>query len=295
MSEEMIYFNLRDFTGETQFPFYIGYGNHPEDLSVHRHKDFDEMVIVLNGSAIHVVDNEEHLISRGDVFIISEDTSHGYINPKDFYICNIMYDRDFMISSKLDIAKSAGYHALFVLEPYLSKEHSFNSRLKLINEDFEKIKQLIGDMIDEFCVYKPCRDTILFSGFLYLCAFLSRHYTFNPSSQFEDNGVINLANAVSYIENHFSEELSVTKLAEMCNYSARHFIRLFSDTYKTTPLEYIINTRINYAKRCLKEGSYSVSKIAAECGFSDSNYFCRAFKRKTGLTPSQYKKQHFTK
>ena len=79
-------FFLNWFTQDETFPFFIQYGTHDEDLCLHTHADFSELVIVLSGTATHVVDGEEYPIRKGDVFVIRNNTAHGYKHPKNFHI-----------------------------------------------------------------------------------------------------------------------------------------------------------------------------------------------------------------
>ncbi|GJM83763.1 hypothetical protein HMSSN139_62590 [Paenibacillus sp. HMSSN-139] len=74
---------LNWFTRDEQFPFFIQYGGHEEDTFDHSHADFSELVIVLNGHATHIVNNEESFIKKGNVFVINGSTSHAYKDPQD--------------------------------------------------------------------------------------------------------------------------------------------------------------------------------------------------------------------
>lgn len=95
--------------------------------------------------------------------------------------------------------------------------------------------------------------------------------------------------AVSYIQEHFAEELTVGGLARRAGFSEYHFIRIFSRETGSTPHEYIRNFRINAAKYLLKNSRVSVKDICFETGFSSESVFCSAFKKKTGLTPTEYR------
>ena len=119
---------------------------------------------------------------------------------------------------------------------------------------------------------------------------LSRLYSFDVSENEHD--VINIAKAVSYIENHFDESISVAKLAELSYYSERHFMRIFKNTYDCSPIEYIINLRINRACALLKGLNLTISETAEKCGFDDVNYFSRLFKKKIGVSPSEFRKKN---
>ncbi|MDR3593749.1 AraC family transcriptional regulator [Clostridium sp.] len=278
---------LSYFTNDESFPLFIQYGNHNEDLLIHTHKDFSELVIVMNGSAKHIVNDENFHIKKGDVFVISNNTAHGYEDTENFRICNIMYRSENILSADYDIKKNAGFHALFVLEPYFAKEHNFKSRLMLKPKDFEKIHILTDIMLSEYQSKAEGWQTLLKGSFMTLAVMLSRLYSFGNSSDKID--IINIAMSISYIESHYTEDISIDVLAKISHYSPRHFTRIFIATYHTTPLNYIISLRINHACSLLKESRLLISDIALQCGFSDSNYFCRIFKKRTGLAPKQFR------
>lgn len=278
---------LSFFTNDESFPLFIQYGYHNENLFIHTHQDFSELVIVMNGSANHIVDDEKFHIKKGDVFVISNDTAHGYEDTEDFVICNIMYRSENLLSTDYDIKKNAGFHALFVLEPYFTKERNFKSRLILKPKDFEKIHTLIDIMLSEHQTKTDGWHTFLQANFMTLVVMLSRLYSFGDSSEKMD--IINIAKSVSYIESHYTEDISIDELAEISHYSPRHFTRIFTETYHTTPLNYILSLRINRAYSLLKENRLPISDIALQCGFGDNNYFSRIFKKRTGLTPKQFR------
>ena len=101
--------------------------------------------------------------------------------------------------------------------------------------------------------------------------------------------LINIGQAVAYIENNFRKPLQLKELAEKASLSPRHFSRIFKNNYNTSPIEYIIQLRIKHACKLLQTTQMNITKIAMDCGFSDSNYFTRQFKKMKGITPSQYR------
>lgn len=279
---------LSYFTEDEGFPLFIQYGQHDEELYMHTHKDFSELVIVLTGGAEHIVDEEKFYIKKGDVFVISNDTAHGYENTENFRICNIMFRPENLFSSKdYDIKKNAGFHALFVLEPYFTKEHSFKSRLTLKQTDYERVCRVTDFMLSEYEAKSEGWRTMLNASFMKLVVMLSRLYSFEGSGH--TNDVINIAKSISFIENNFTEAISIEELAEISHYSSRHFARIFKETYNTTPLNYMLSLRIKLARSLLIETNLTISDISFRCGFSDNNYFSRIFKKKTGLAPKEFR------
>ena len=140
MNSEM---HLHYFTTQKDFPFFIQYGHHDENMFLHSHADFSELVFVLGGYATHIVNEEEYSIKKGDVFVINENTSHSYKDPHHFRICNIMFQPDYFLRDFGDIKSLPGYHSLFVIEPALTQQNGFQSRLHLSPERFEEFLSLI--------------------------------------------------------------------------------------------------------------------------------------------------------
>lgn len=102
--------------------------------------------------------------------------------------------------------------------------------------------------------------------------------------------------AMKYIEKNISDSsLNNNILAEQCNISEVYFRKLFIKKYKTSPRQYLINTRINKAKQLLTDGILKINSVSEQCGFSNPYHFCRLFKEKTGLTPTDFIKKNKTK
>ena len=126
-------YRLREFTNEEDFPIFVQYGYHNDDFVTHMHEDFSELVIILEGHAMHRVGEESFYIKKGDVFVINENTSHSFYDAKELRLCNIMFSMKKIFQGRYDITQCAGFHALFLLEPYHVQKEHFTSRL-LLNE-----------------------------------------------------------------------------------------------------------------------------------------------------------------
>ncbi|MGI6634682.1 MAG: helix-turn-helix domain-containing protein [Christensenellales bacterium] len=96
--------------------------------------------------------------------------------------------------------------------------------------------------------------------------------------------------AKQYMDREYAKNISISQLAKMCYMSQTNFRRLFVMVYKVAPIEYLLRIRVARACELFNTRLYSVSEISMMVGFNDPNYFCRVFKRITGMTPSKYKK-----
>ena len=276
---------LSYFTNDSSFPFFIQYGCHRENMYLHGHEDFFELVIVMSGRAEHIVGDARFEISQGDVFAIGRDVRHGYESPsQDFRICNVMFRPEALINADYDIKQLAGFHALFLLEPVLNAGQCYCA-MKLGYADFAQVERITDAAVAECGADNSGRKTLLLSYFLQLAVLLSRLY--NAPKLNGDAAAAALAAA--YLERNYAKPVTSAELVRLSNYSPRHFNRLFASAYGTTPMQYLTDIRIRRACALLRESSLTMSEIAAQCGFGDPNYFSRIFRKKTGAAPSEYK------
>jgi AraC-like DNA-binding protein len=91
-----------------------------------------------------------------------------------------------------------------------------------------------------------------------------------------------------YIDLHFEDAINIKQLADQSFYSRFHFIRLFKTVYGRTPNQYVVELRIQKAKKLLQSGR-SVTEVCHEVGFESIGSFSSLFKEITGTTPSSYK------
>jgi AraC-like DNA-binding protein len=82
---------------------------------------------------------------------------------------------------------------------------------------------------------------------------------------------------------------SVKQMAEECNLSVFHFIRVFRRHFGASPYAYYLAHRVNRARQLLHDG-LPMTHVAYECGFSDQSHLTRTFKRTIGLPPGEYRK-----
>lgn len=103
----------------------------------------------------------------------------------------------------------------------------------------------------------------------------------------------NFENTINdYIFSHLAGDLSVDTLCCHLNLSRRKLYEASEQFLHCSVARYIKRMRIRYAEKLLTETSLPVSVISEQCGFADYNYFCRIFKRETGMSARTYRRQH---
>jgi len=97
---------------------------------------------------------------------------------------------------------------------------------------------------------------------------------------------------MDYIHANLDYALSLSDLAEIVQLSPRQFVRIFSNTFGTTPHQYILNERVAHAKELIAKGRLLVD-IAAKLGFASQSHFSGAFRKVTGMPPGQFRRSLF--
>lgn len=95
-----------------------------------------------------------------------------------------------------------------------------------------------------------------------------------------------------HIDSHFAEPLTRESVAQAFYISPNYLSHLFQKSGVMGFNEYLNHTRLEHARRLLKGYDLKVKEIAHACGFVDSNYFCRLFRKNTDRSPSEYRRQY---
>ena len=100
-----------------------------------------------------------------------------------------------------------------------------------------------------------------------------------------------LKSVIEYIDQHCCEEIEKDTLTSFVNISYDRFRHLFKHALGTSLKQYIIDKRLELAKKLLATTNQSITEIAYQCGFPSSTLFSKQFKNKTDLSPTQYRNQ----
>lgn len=133
------------------------------------------------------------------------------------------------------------------------------------------------------------------AGILQLIGILMEAGLMCQSPRTESQKITAIKTVLSYITDHYHEKLYVQDLASQVNMNEQYFCRFFKRSIGKTPIDYINDYRLNKVIRLLETGDAQITEIWLECGFNNMGNFQRLFKRKTGITPLQYRKLYLSK
>ena len=95
----------------------------------------------------------------------------------------------------------------------------------------------------------------------------------------------------SYMEENLSKNITLSELSNLTSTNPQYLCRFFKEISGISPIQYLINRRIDMACAMLLETDKSILTISMDCGFDNVSYFIRKFKQKNGVTPREYRKR----
>ncbi|TVY09684.1 response regulator transcription factor [Paenibacillus cremeus] len=107
----------------------------------------------------------------------------------------------------------------------------------------------------------------------------------------ESSGIHGIQAIYDYIHRHFQEDISLSTLSERFRFSPQYIAKRFKELYNTTLMTYLTELRMEKAKSLLLHTDMTISVMAGTLGYTDENYFSKVFKKQTGVSPLQYRKQ----
>jgi len=257
-------------------------------LNMHNHI-FEELVIVCNGSAVHVTNDTECRVSSGDVFFIPVDYSHGFYGFDKYEAINIVFFRDRLNLPNADLEKLAAYYALFELEPELRAGRGSAPCLTLDSKELTMVKNIAEKIKKEQVMKKVAYQYRVLSLFMEIEVFLVRCYEKIESD--ESIVLLRLGKLMTFLEHNYHKKMTSKDMAKIAKTSERTLNRLCCDMLGSPPKKYLLDLRLSKAKQILQKEKVRVAEVAFRVGFSDSNYFTKQYKKKFKCTPKESAKR----
>lgn len=153
----------------------------------------------------------------------------------------------------------------------------------------DKLLEVINRMLEcdaDGISYHLYLQTQLYVFFYHLSQVLSAESNKLHSGQ--QNYYIRMAE--EFVEKYYAQNIHVQDIADYVGICRSHLTTLFQDNLQMSPSEYITHFRLTRAHEQLAISNFSIGKIAEICGYQNSLVFSRAFKKMTGMTPTQYRR-----
>lgn len=249
------------------YPVCTGYFKYEPGYLLTRNR-YDSFLIMLitKGSCTVTLDGVSTVAGKGSVVLLDCYTPHQYGTEKGCEAAWLHFDGPLSREYYEQITQAAG-HVILPDDPeglgqILSKIYYVFKNGGQIRE--EKLSESIARLL----------ASLLFSG---------------SASDHLNRRQRSLSDAVSYLNEHFAEPVSLKELADRAALSPFYFTRMFAKETGMTPHQYLLATRINSAKFLLKTTGLSIKEVGLNSGFPDESNFCTTFKKWEQMTPSEYR------
>ncbi len=263
--------------------------SHDGDLTDTKHThDFAELIIITNGGGSHWINGTVYEVTAGDIFLIQGKTSHYFTKRRNLEMYNIMFDDHFLRDHLRNLHTMPGFNAFFLFEPTYRKRHKFSSRLHLTADSLFSLTSLLRQMVTESTAQGIGYDLILLSKTLEIFVMISREYARSRNPMVKS--LFRLGEVITRLENDYTQEWSVAKLSKIASMAPSTLLPVFKEVTGVSPIEYLLRVRVTKAAELLSRTTASISDVARSCGFTDSNYFSRQFKKHYNLSPREFRK-----
>lgn len=220
------------------------------------------LVIVLDGETEYRINEQTYLAQKNDLLLFS---------PK------------IMRSGKTSPNNPWSFiTVLFCMELNEHAQQFFNKSIHIWKKTNDSFRKLFTEVRRSWISKDPLFEVkcnMLVTEILYKLVSSDLPYKNTPH-------IKKLERARMVIQENFRNDLSVEELARSVGMSNSYFRRLFLEVYGYSPMQYIVNLRIENAQDLLLSQEVNVTEAAQLSGFNDIYYFSRLFKKKTGITPS---------
>ena len=257
--------------------------------ALHKH-DFIELVIILNGQGTHIIEGSRHPIDAGDTFVVPPNIQHAYADTDNLNLINILIRNQHLQTLEHECISMPGFYALFKLEPSMRAMHQFKSQLQLSPPALGELSSWIDFLEVEAKQATPLSCSRARAFLQLIVGNLCMQY--EALGSLYSTKLLLIANCIRYMDTHLSSSIQLADLARAASMSERSLSRNFHATLNQSPIEYLLNMRLQRAEELLLSSPTPISQIAYAVGFRDANYFTRQFQRLRGFSPREYRKQY---
>lgn len=244
-----------------------------------------EIGYLVNGTRRMTIDHSIYYMEKGDIVLVDKEAVH----------------KGSMTSNNGDALEWMGlYFAENYLEPFVNAigkselESCFNSGVvKIPSGRREYVEELLKKMIHENSKIDELSELLVRNYFCELMSFIIRckNGTTTQAKKLNPEDEL-IADAAHYIYTNYNKDITLDSIADKYNISKSHFSKKFKGVTGCGFKEYLTSVRLKEACNRIINTKDSITKIAIDCGFSDSNYFGDAFRKAKGVSPNQYRKNN---
>lgn len=243
---------------------------------LHRHDAICEFVYVYQGSGIYRINNQTYHLKEGDIALYNQNDVHEVLSEQASEIGTYAVGINHLFLKNL-----APNH--FVAEglPYVRRAGVME---KYILETCEQIYQMNFEQAEGKAIAQ-----LLCSSLVAIIHQLDQFSYAKGKDQKDEDFVLEI---LKYVNDHFTEALSIGVLAKKFSCSESHISHKFKKVTDQSPIQYITQRRMGLAQNLLISSDLTATEIATRVGYDNTNYFSTLFAKVVGKTPIKYRKDY---
>lgn len=244
-----------------------------------------EIWYLIKGKKKFFIGDGSFIIKSGNLILINKNRIHRFIDLE-----NEQEPHRFVIEFREKFINKNFHYRDYDLFDCFKKD------LPIFLLDFEEQNITEGKLMNIYSEYKAEEEGFqigVLNKLIDLLLYFNRLIRKNPdlnNIEYSDAKHKEIAKVTEYINNNFSEELSLKVISEKFNFSRYHFCRTFKKVTDFTFKEYLNLIRVKEAKRILRTSNLNITEISHQVGYNSLIHFDRKFKEIVGKTPSEYRK-----
>lgn len=253
-------------------------------VPLHWHGEF-EISFIISGCAEFICGDKRFISEEGDIIIVPPNMLHAvcpYENSRQ------RYDTVVFSPSMLGISENDRC-AAECIKP-LAYGAEISSRITREHIYYAELKTTVQNIFSCAKGNTPRLDMLMKSELLRMFWLLAESGDISFTGKNTVNKSEAIRPAIEYMNENFSEDITVDTLANAVHLSKTYFMRRFKESSGMGAIEYLIRLRIKKACETLSETEKNAAETAFECGFKNLSNFNRQFKRLVGCTPTEYRK-----
>ena len=274
------------FEEDSSILFYIN--NEAEDYSMHWHTAMEIIMPIENTYAVGM-NRMAYKLKVGDILIIPPGELHSLYAPSTGSRFVMLFDASLLATVR-------GFSGIFpvLMQPrIISRDNS--------PEIYDAQNALLYAIRDEYLSNNPLKEAAIYALIIQMFVNIGRNHMdadtlFPLVRQGKQKEYIEKFNMIfDYIDNNFTEDLSLETVSGVAGFSKFHFSRLFKQFTDMSFYDYLNQRRVRAAEHLLLDPDIPITEIAMRSGFSSISTFNRVFKSFKECTPSEFKKMYRTK
>lgn len=283
---QMIQPDLIQMPGEFPMTVSVSKGVSPLFQRLHWHRAL-EINLITSGMGTYIINGQEYQFAAGDVFLIDSHDLHRAYEGKDLEMVVIMFEPSLVSSEHR-------YNPEIML-PFRQTGSLFPNRITAdqIEAANAGLNEYILRMLEEYQSEQSSRYSVLHGCLLLLLAEVHRHFR-QPETAEARPAVKHLEmirESIQRMESDLERAWTLSELAEQAHLSPSRFSAIFSQAAGMSPMNYLLQLRLDHAVQLLEQSSLSILEIADQSGFRNLSNFNRLFLRYVGKPPSAMRRK----